>query len=423
MSLISTTRSGGGPGRRASGVLVVGAAVALLAACGGSASSSAGGATSGGAGAAPAPGGAAYAGPVGAGEGTLNVLAWPGYAENGSTDPKVDWVNPFTKDTGCKVNVKTFATSAEAVQLFNTGGYDVVSASGDASLRLVYGGKIQPVNTALVPNYADVIDQLKKQPWNSVGETLYGIPHGRGANLLLFTKDKYPTPPTSWKDMFDASSPAKGKISPYDDSMSFADAAVYLMATQPDLGIKNPYSLDQKQFDAVVALAKVQKTLTAEYWADIVKQGTALASGTVLESQGWQITANMANAKGEKVGAVKPSEGSHGLVRHLDGRQGHQERQLRLQVARLDRLAQGERRGRRVLRRGAGQCQGLPADRRPQALRDLPRDRHRVLEERLVLDHPDRDVPRRPHRHEVCALRDLGAGVVGAARLSWRRLS
>jgi len=286
VSLISTSRSGRTPGRRTSAALAVGAAAA--------------------------PGGAAYAGPVGAGEGSLNVLAWPGYAENGSTDPKVDWVNPFTKESGCKVNVKTFATSAEAVQLFNTGGYDVVSASGDASLRLVYGDKIQPVNTALVPNYADVIDQLKKQPWNSVGETLYGIPHGRGANLLLYTKSAYPTAPDSWQGMFDPASTAKGKISPYDDAMALADAAVYLMATQPDLGIKNPYALDQKQFDAVVALATQQKSLVAEYWGDTTKQATALAAGTVVESQGWQYTANLANAKGDKVGAVKPKEGTTG---------------------------------------------------------------------------------------------------------------
>jgi putative spermidine/putrescine transport system substrate-binding protein len=259
-----------------------------------------------------APGGTAYAGPVGTGEGQLNVLAWPGYAENGSNDPKVDWVNPFTKATGCKVNVKSFATSAEAVQLFNAGGWDVVSASGDASLRLVYGGKVQPVNTALVPNYADIIPELKNQRWNSVGSTLYGIPHGRGANLLLYTKAKFPTAPTSWKDLFDPASPAKGKISPYDDSMAFADAAVYLMATKPELGIKNPYALDAKQFAAVVDLAKQQKTLTAEYWSDYVKEGNALASGTVTEAQGWQITANTANAKSDVVGAVKPTEGSTG---------------------------------------------------------------------------------------------------------------
>ncbi|MFZ0160272.1 MAG: ABC transporter substrate-binding protein, partial [Kineosporiaceae bacterium] len=247
-----------------------------------------------------------------AGEGALNVLAWPGYAEDGSTDPKVDWVSPFEKASGCQVNVKTFATSNEAVTLFKSGGYDVVSASGDASLRLVYGGLVQPVNTSLVPNYADVIEGLKNQPWNTVGSTNYGVPHGRGANLLLFNKAAYPTPPDSWKNMFDPASPAKGKISPYDDAIYIADAAVYLMSTTPALGIKNPYALDRKQFDAAIELLKQQKPLVAEYWADITKQGTALAAGTVLESQGWQITANLANAGGDKVGTVKPKEGATG---------------------------------------------------------------------------------------------------------------
>jgi putative spermidine/putrescine transport system substrate-binding protein len=113
----------------------------------------------------------------------------------------------------------------------------VVSASGDASLRLVYGDRVQPVNTALVPNYADILGDLKDKPLNYVNGVSYGIPHGRGANLLLYNKAATPTPPTSWKDMWDANSPAKGKISPYDDAIYIADAAVYLMATQPDLGM------------------------------------------------------------------------------------------------------------------------------------------------------------------------------------------
>ena len=106
--------------------VAVSAAALLIAACGGSSSSSESSA---------APGGAAFAGPVGKGEGQLNVLAWPGYAENGSTDPAVDWVTPFETKTGCKVNVKTFGTSDEAVKLMQGGGWDVVSASGDATLR------------------------------------------------------------------------------------------------------------------------------------------------------------------------------------------------------------------------------------------------------------------------------------------------
>ncbi|HEX6886915.1 MAG TPA: extracellular solute-binding protein [Candidatus Nanopelagicales bacterium] len=260
-----------------------------------------------------APSSAAYAGPVGAGEGTLNVLAWPGYAEDGSTDPSVDWVTPFEEATGCQVNVKVFPTSNEAVTLFKSGQYDVVSASGDASLRLVYGDLVQPVNTDLVPNYADIIGELKDQPWNTVDGVNYGIPHGRGANLLLYPTAEYPTAPDSWADMFEADSPVKGKVSPYGDAIYIADAAVYLMATQPQLGIKNPYALDQTQFDAAIKLLEQQKPLVAYYWGDVVKQGQDLASGAVMQSQGWQLTANLTNATTpDAVGTVKPKEGTTG---------------------------------------------------------------------------------------------------------------
>jgi putative spermidine/putrescine transport system substrate-binding protein len=296
-------------GARTATVALVGAAGLLLAACGGGGG---GGGSAGGSGQPAPPAATAYQGPVGAGEGKLSVLAWPGYAEDGSTSPDANWVGPFEQATGCQVTVKTFATSAEAVQLFGTGEYDVVSASGDASLRLVYGDRVQPVNTGLVPNYADVIGDLKDKPWNTVGGQNYGIPHGRGANLLLYNLSTYPTPPTSWSGMWDPNSPAKGKISPYDDAIYLADAAVYLMATKPDLGIKNPYALDQAQFDAAVALVQQQKPLVAEYWADVVKQGQGLASGAVTESQGWQLTANLANADGQKVGTTKPTEGATG---------------------------------------------------------------------------------------------------------------
>ena len=290
-------------------IALVGAAGLLLAACGGGGG---GGGSAGASGQPAPPAAAAYQGPVGAGEGQLSVLAWPGYAEDGSTNPDANWVGPFEQATGCQVTVKTFATSAEAVQLFGTGEYDVVSASGDASLRLVYGDRVQPVNTGLVPNYADVIGDLKDKPWNTVAGQNYGIPHGRGANLLLYNLATYPTPPTSWSGMWDPNSPAKGKISPYDDAIYLADAAVYLMATRPELNIKNPYALDQAQFDAAVALVQQQKPLVAEYWGDVVKQGQGLASGAVTESQGWQLTANLANSDGQKVGTTKPTEGATG---------------------------------------------------------------------------------------------------------------
>ena len=81
---------------------------------------------------------------LGEGEGQVNILAWPGYAEDGSTDPKIDWVTPFENQTGCQANVKYFGTSDEAVTLMKTGEYDVVSASGDASRDTPDHADVQP---------------------------------------------------------------------------------------------------------------------------------------------------------------------------------------------------------------------------------------------------------------------------------------
>ena len=159
---------------------------------------------------------------VGNGEGELNLIAWAGYAENGSNDPKVDWVTPFEKESGCKVNVKLGNTSDEMVQLMRSGQYDGVSASGDATLRLIYAGDVAPVNTALVPNYATISSFLKDKPWNSVDGQMYGVPHGWGANLLMYNIDVVQDAPNSWGSVFDGASKYKGKVTAYDSPIYIA---------------------------------------------------------------------------------------------------------------------------------------------------------------------------------------------------------
>lgn len=148
---------------------------------------------------------------LGKSEGQVNLIAWAGYAEDGSNDPKVDWVTDFEKRTGCQVNTKTAGTSDEMVNLMKTGQYDAVSASGDASLRLIASGDAAPVNTKLVPNYKDVFAGLKNQQWNSVKGVAYGIPHGRGANLLMYNTKKVSPAPDSWSAVFDKASAHKGR--------------------------------------------------------------------------------------------------------------------------------------------------------------------------------------------------------------------
>ena len=242
---------------------------------------------------------------IGAGEGELNLIAWAGYTEKA-------WVDPFTAESGCKVNVKTGNTSDEMVQLIKTGEYDGVSASGDASLRLIAAGDVAPVNTDLIANYADVYAALKNKAWNSANGKPYGVPHGRGANVLLFRTDKVTPAPDSWSVVFDPASPYKGAVTAYDSPIYIADAALYLMKTKRELGIKNPYALDDAQFTASVDLLKQQKGIVGEYWSDATKQIAAFKAGSTVVGTSWQYQANASKADGVAVEAVQPKEGSTG---------------------------------------------------------------------------------------------------------------
>jgi putative spermidine/putrescine transport system substrate-binding protein len=246
---------------------------------------------------------------VGDPEGQVNILAWPGYAEDGSTDKAVDWVTPFEKESGCQANVKYFGTSDEAVQLMKTGEYDVVSASGDATLRLIAAGDVAPVNTDLLTNYGDIVDFLKGQNFNSVDGQMYGVPHGWGANLLMYSKDVVSPAPTSWGAVFDGSGDYAGKVTAYDSPIYIADAALYLMKTQPDLGIEDPYALDEDQLAAAVDLLKAQKENVSEYWSDYLKEVQAFKSGDSVIGTTWQVIASVI---GDSVEAVLPEEGSTG---------------------------------------------------------------------------------------------------------------
>lgn len=251
---------------------------------------------------------------IGDGEGRLTVLVWPGYAEDGSTDPNVDWITPFEQETGCETTVQVFGTSDEAFTLFqqNPEQYDVISASGDASLRLVAGGFVQPVNVDIIPSYAEIFEDLKDKDYNTVDGVHYGVPHGRGANVLMWRTDEVVPTPTKWAELFDPTSPHAGKFSVYDAPIYIADAAVVLMKTNPELGIENPYALDETQLAAAVDLLKKQKPAVGEYWSDYTKQITSFTQGNTTLGTTWQVIANVLQSQGVPVEVVKPEEGATG---------------------------------------------------------------------------------------------------------------
>jgi putative spermidine/putrescine transport system substrate-binding protein len=213
---------------------------------------------------------------IGKGEGQLNLIAWEGY-----TQPQ--WVKPFEQQTGCQVHAKYGGSSDEMVTLMRQGGgsqYDMVSASGDASLRLIRGGDVQPVNVALVPDWKNFIPQLKSPAHNTVDGKHYGVSLQWGPNTLLYNTSKVGGAPKSWEAIYDPK--YRGKVTVPDNPIQIADAALYLSRTQPSLGIKDPYELTEKQLGAAVALLKQQRPLIKKYWSlasdeiDLFKNGDAV---------------------------------------------------------------------------------------------------------------------------------------------------
>jgi putative spermidine/putrescine transport system substrate-binding protein len=243
---------------------------------------------------------------IGAGEGQLNLVAWEGY-----TQP--DWVKPFQKATGCQVHAKYAGSSDEMVTLMRQGGgsqYDMVSASGDASLRLIRGGNVQPVNVALIPSYKDFIPQLQSPAHNTVDGKHYGISLQWGPNTLLYNTKQVTTAPTSWAALYDAK--YKGKITVPDNPIQIADAALYLSKTNPSLGITDPYELNDAQFTAAVDLLKKQKPLVKKYWGLASDEIDLFKSGDAVIGASWPYQTNTLEAAKVPVKDLIPQEGATG---------------------------------------------------------------------------------------------------------------
>ena len=255
---------------------------------------------------------------LGDGEGQVDIVAWPGYIERGETDAAFDWVTKFEQATGCMVNVKTANTSDEMVALMNEGGFDLVTASGDASLRMVAGKRVQPVNTDLIPSWSNVDDRLKDAPWHTVDGVHYGVPYQWGPNVLMYNTEAFgDAPPTSWNVVFeemtlpDGQSNA-GRVQAYDGPIHVADAANYLMAHNPDLGITDPYELNEEQYAAALDLLRVQRTLVNRYWHDAFIQMDDFKNEGVVASGSWPFQVNILQSEGAPIASVIPEEGATG---------------------------------------------------------------------------------------------------------------
>ncbi len=243
---------------------------------------------------------------IGPGEGKLTMVAWEGYLEN-------QWVKPFEQKTGCKIQRKYAGSSDEMVTLMRSGGggqYDMVSASGDAGLRLIFGKTVQPVNVKLVPDWKNFIVPMKSPPHNTIDGVHYGVSLQWGPNTLLYRTDKVKPAPKSWRAIYDAQ--FKGRITIPDNAIQIADAALYLSKINPSLGIKDPYELNKKQFDAVVDLLKQQRPLIKKHWVFASDEIELFKRGDVWLGASWPYQTNTLQAAKVPVKDLIPKEGATG---------------------------------------------------------------------------------------------------------------
>ncbi len=246
---------------------------------------------------------------IGKGEGVLNVIEWAAY-----TDPS--FAKPFERQTGCKIHRKDAGSSNEMVALMRSGGgggggqYDLVSASGDASLRLIYGGDVQPININLIPSWKQFLSIFKSPAHNTVKGQHYGVSVQWGPNTLIYNTSSVKPAPTSWSAIY--SSKYKGKITVPNNPIQIADGALYLMKTQPSLGIKDPYELTKSQLDATVKLLKQQKPLIKRYWNSATDEISDFKNGDVLLGAGWPYQTLQLKAAKAPVAETIPREGATG---------------------------------------------------------------------------------------------------------------
>lgn len=231
--------------------------------------------------------------------GPLNLIAWEGYA-----DPS--FVKPFEKQTGCHINVTYAGSSDEMFAKFRSGGgtaYDLVSASGDASLRFVRSGAVQAVDLSKIPNWKDLAPQLKSPPHNTVNGKHYGVSFMWGPDTLIYSTKTFPSPPTSWAVIY--SPQYRGKVTIPDNPIQIADVAVYL-------GYPHPYNLTSAQLAKIKSVLIGQRPLIRKYWTSAGEFDGLFKSQDAVVGAGWPLMTVQLKQSGVPVAETVPSQGATG---------------------------------------------------------------------------------------------------------------
>ncbi len=255
---------------------------------------------------------------IGKGEGQVDIVAWPGYIERGETDKNYDWVTDFEKKTSCKVNVKTAGTSDEMVALDERGRL----RSGDGVGRRKPASRGRQARAGDQHRPGPELEDRRRAPQEARPGTRsdgkhYGVPYQWGPNVLMYNTEVFKEAPKSWNVVFEEQNlpdgkPNKGRVQAYDGAIYIADAALYLMTHKPELGIKDPYELNEDQYKAALDLLRKQKLLVQRYWHDAMVQIDDFKNEGVVASGSWPFQVNLLGGEKKPIASIVPEEGATG---------------------------------------------------------------------------------------------------------------
>jgi putative spermidine/putrescine transport system substrate-binding protein len=253
---------------------------------------------------------------VGDPEGELNLLAFAGYVEDGSSDPAFDWVTPFRRDTGCSVHVQYADSGDEMLDVLTTedSGFDGASVPGDIARELINGRSVAAVDPEIIPGWDRVLAPLRGDNARHyiVEGDVFGVPALYGPNFLMFDERAVRPKPTSWEVVYEPDTKYAGRIAMLDSPMSIADAALYLTDAEPELGIDDPYALTPPQLEAATNLLQQQAPLVGLYWTFFTDTIEAFGSGDVVVGTGWPIALSLLQIQDRPIAALIPEEGATG---------------------------------------------------------------------------------------------------------------
>jgi putative spermidine/putrescine transport system substrate-binding protein len=248
---------------------------------------------------------------LGPGEGSLSLVTWPGYVEDGSSDPQVDWVSPFEERTGCKVELKVISSPRDMYELMidPQRRYDGVIAPPEVSGRLIANGQATPVNTNLLDGYKRLQSRLRALFKHR--DKVYGVPYTWSSNMLMYDPKAVGPAPSGWASVFDPAEAKRhgGRLIMRDSPLTLAEAALYLKAKRKKLDIDDPYALTREQLDAAAEVVRAQREYVESYWRQPAEPVSAFAEGRAVLGGVSTYQLDVLTRAGRSVAGVLPREG------------------------------------------------------------------------------------------------------------------